>query len=61
MKIVIEREVAKYKGFVSQFYWRILRPLCKYRELTEDQAKIAEELREAWFNLKDEWNIQEDE
>lgn len=61
MRIVFEREVAKYKSFVYQYYWDIMRPIYKYRELTEDQAEIVEELREAWFDLKEEWGIREDE
>jgi hypothetical protein len=61
VRIVIEREVQKYKSFVYDFYWRGIRPMYKYRELTEEQAKIAEEIRESWFRLKDEWNIKDDD
>lgn len=61
MRIVFERDVDKYKSFVYDYYWHVIRPMYKYRELTEEQAEIVIEMREEWFNLKDEHNIKEDE
>ena len=61
MRIVLEREAKKYKAFVYDFFWKVLRPARKYRELTDDQAELLEELWEGWFDLKEQHNIKEEE
>jgi len=60
MRIVIEREVAKYKHFVEDFQ-EVLRHFRKYRALDESQAELINEMWDDWFDLKEAWDIKEDE
>jgi len=59
MRIVIEREVHKYQKLVWDFQM-YLRDIWKYRELTDDQAELIDEIWHEWHYLKNEDGIEDE-
>lgn len=60
MRIVIERDVVKYKQFVWEFEGH-LREIWKWHDLPAETYKVIDELWRDWHRMKEENGIQEDE